>query len=94
MTKVPALKATADLAALNLTDEEQTSLQEGLERIFAFVEDLQAVSTEDAEPMTTPFAEKTPLRADKISKTNQRADVLREAPAQDGHFFVVPKFIE
>lgn len=94
MQKTPSLLSTANLAALSLTTEEQRSLQEDLERIFTFVENLQSLPAENAAPMTAPFEETKLLREDVPYKQANKADILREAPHQDGHFFIVPKFVE
>jgi aspartyl-tRNA(Asn)/glutamyl-tRNA(Gln) amidotransferase subunit C len=62
--------------------------------MLAFVEQLQEVDVEGVEPMTsvTPMAMKK--RADVVTDGGIAGDVVKNAPATEDHFFLVPKVVE
>jgi aspartyl-tRNA(Asn)/glutamyl-tRNA(Gln) amidotransferase subunit C len=58
------------------------------------VEQLSEVDIAGVEPMTsvTPMAMKQ--RADVVTDGNIADDILKNAPAREDHFFLVPKVVE
>ena len=84
----------AALAALRLTDEERSAACRDLERIIALVNDMQAIDTSEAAPLSHPLDANQRLRADQISESVDRARYQSSAPeARDG-LYLVPKVIE
>jgi aspartyl-tRNA(Asn)/glutamyl-tRNA(Gln) amidotransferase subunit C len=75
-------------------DDEVEPLKDELNGILAFVEQLQEVNVTDVEPMTsvTPMAVKK--RDDVVTDGGIADDVLKNAPAAEDHFFLVPKVVE
>lgn len=62
--------------------------------IVALMDSLAAVETEGVEPLYWPLH--TPAsapREDCAARHNSREDILRNAPEQDGQFFVVPRIV-
>ncbi|MEA5088673.1 Asp-tRNA(Asn)/Glu-tRNA(Gln) amidotransferase subunit GatC, partial [Solidesulfovibrio sp.] len=45
------------------------------------------------EPLYSPVLHETPLREDKAAKAFSRDNILANAPATDGQFFIVPKIV-
>jgi aspartyl-tRNA(Asn)/glutamyl-tRNA(Gln) amidotransferase subunit C len=88
------VRRIAHLARIAVADEEVAHLQGELNAILAFVEQLSEVNCEGVEPMTsvTPMAMKK--RDDKVTDGGIAADVLRNAPAHEGSYFIVPKVVE
>ena len=88
------VRRIAHLARIAVAEEEVEHLQGELNAILAFVEQLSEVDVTGVEPMTsvTPMAMKQ--RDDVVSDGGIRDDVLRNAPATDGQFFLVPKVVE
>ena len=88
------VRRIAHLARIAVAEEEVEHLQGELNAILAFVEQLGEVDVTGVEPMTsvTPMAMKQ--RDDVVSDGGIRDDVLRNAPATDGQFFLVPKVVE
>lgn len=89
-----AVKKIAHLARLALNGAQVGSLQKDLDNILNLVDEMNSVDTQAITPMAHPLDETQPLRADAVTETNQRDNLLKNAPeAQDG-FFLVPQFIE
>ncbi len=88
------VRRIAHLARIAVAEDEVEHLQGELNAILAFVEQLGEVDVTGVEPMTsvTPMAMKQ--RDDVVSDGGIRDDVLRNAPATDGQFFLVPKVVE
>jgi aspartyl-tRNA(Asn)/glutamyl-tRNA(Gln) amidotransferase subunit C len=84
----------AHLARIAVADEEVADLQSELNAMLAFVEQLSEVDVSGVEPMTsvTPMALKQ--REDKVTDGGIADDIVRNAPATENHFFLVPKVIE
>jgi aspartyl-tRNA(Asn)/glutamyl-tRNA(Gln) amidotransferase subunit C len=88
------VRRIAHLARIAVTDAEVPHLQGELNAMLAFVEQLSEVNVEGVEPMTsvTPMAMKK--RADVVTDGEIPDDIVRNAPATVGHFFLVPKVVE
>jgi len=88
------VRRIAHLARIAVADDEIPHLQEELNAILAFVEQLAAVDVADVEPMTsvTPMAMKQ--RPDVVTDGEIAEQILRNAPATQDGFFLVPKVVE
>ena len=88
------VRRVAHLARIAVDEDEVENLQGGLNAILAFVERLSEVDVEGVEPMTsvTPMAMK--MRRDEVTEGGIADDVLKNAPAREDHFFLVPKVVE
>ena len=88
------VRRIAHLARIAVEDGEVEHLKDELNGILAFVEQLQEVNVEGVEPMTsvTPMAMKK--RADAVTDGGIVNDILKNAPATEDHFFLVPKVVE
>lgn len=89
-----AVRRIAHLARIAVAEEEVEHLQGEINAILAFVEQLGEVDVSGVEPMTsvTPMAMKK--RADVITDGGIAADIVRNAPETEDHFFLVPKVVE
>ena len=88
------VRRVAHLARIAVDEDEVENLQGELNAILAFVERLSEVDVEGVEPMTsvTPMAMK--MRRDEVTEGGIADDVLKNAPAREDHFFLVPKVVE
>lgn len=87
----------ADLANLNLTDEEVQRFRADLESILTYMEKLNELDTTNVEPMAQVLYEMdelATLREDVPRPTLSPEVALANAPLQGGGFFKVPKVIE
>jgi aspartyl-tRNA(Asn)/glutamyl-tRNA(Gln) amidotransferase subunit C len=88
------VRRVAHLARIAVAEDEVAGLQGELNAILAFVEQLAEVDVSGVEPMTsvTPMAMKT--RADAVNDGGIADDIVKNAPATEDHFFLVPKVVE
>lgn len=84
----------ANLARIEVRDEELDHLAGELSHILHFVEQLAEVNTDGVAPMTSVAAMTLPWRADAVTDGNRRDDILANAPESDEGFFLVPKVVE
>jgi aspartyl-tRNA(Asn)/glutamyl-tRNA(Gln) amidotransferase subunit C len=90
----PTVRRIAHLARIALAEEEIEPLQRELNAILAFVEQLSQVSVEGVEPMTSVIPMQMKKREDKVTEGDIVDDIVRNAPATEDHFFLVPKVVE
>ena len=88
------VRRIAHLARIAVRDEEVPHLQEELNAILSFVEELNAVDVSGVEPMTSVSPMRLPLRKDEVTDHAGADVVTRNAPGAEDHFFTVPKVVE
>lgn len=92
----------ADLANLELTDQERQRMLRDLNSILDYIDRLNELDTSNVLPMAQISAagdssgERAPvsLRTDVPLPSLPHADAMKNAPAMDGDFFKVPRVIE
>lgn len=82
------------LARLQLSEEEREVIQEDLNKILVMVDKLKEIDTDNIEPLVYMNEEINVLREDIVRNQTPRKDALRNAPAEDGTYFKVPKVIK
>ena len=88
------VRRIAHLARIAVAEEEIGHLQGELNAILAFVEQLREVDVTGVEPMTSVTPMQMKMRADVVTDGGKPEDILRNAPASDDGFFLVPKVVE
>ncbi|HKN09537.1 MAG TPA: Asp-tRNA(Asn)/Glu-tRNA(Gln) amidotransferase subunit GatC [Pseudomonadota bacterium] len=88
------VRRIAHLARIALADAEIEPLQAELNAILAFVEQLSLVNVEGVEPMTSVIPMQMREREDKVTDGDMADDIVKNAPATQDRFFVVPKVVE
>lgn len=93
------VKRIANLAQLELTDDQAAKTLGQLNGIFALVEQMSAVDTSGIEPLSHPIAALMPnlslrFRDDVVTEPNRRDDYQQSAPAIQDGLYLVPKVIE
>lgn len=88
------VRRIAHLARIRVSEEEAPYLQNEINSILSFVEELNAVDVEGVEPMTSVLPMTMKKRVDVVSDGDIVDKVLANAPAREDGFFVVPKVIE
>ncbi|MEW5727828.1 MAG: Asp-tRNA(Asn)/Glu-tRNA(Gln) amidotransferase subunit GatC [Pseudomonadota bacterium] len=88
------VRAIAELARIEVPDEELDHLAGELSNILTFVEQLSEVNTDGVAPMTSVAAMTLPMRKDEVTDGNQTDAVLANAPDGADGFFTVPKVVE
>jgi len=82
------------LSRLELAEGEKEQLAAELESIVTYMEILNQLPTEDVEPLSHVFPVKNVLREDTVLPSQDRAELLANAPASDGASFLVPRTVE
>lgn len=91
------VKYVADLAHLELTDEEVRSLQPQLSSILDYMQKLNQLDTSGVEPMAQvlgPAAAEGQMRPDQSVPSLTQEAALASAPEAGGGCFKVPNVIE
>jgi aspartyl-tRNA(Asn)/glutamyl-tRNA(Gln) amidotransferase subunit C len=88
------VRRIAHLARIAVAEEEIAGLQSELNAMLAFVEQLSEVDVAGVEPMTSVTPMQLKQREDKVTDGDVADDIVRNAPATEDHYFVVPKVVE
>jgi aspartyl-tRNA(Asn)/glutamyl-tRNA(Gln) amidotransferase subunit C len=91
---VATVRRIAHLARIAVADDEVEHLREELNAILAFVEQLSEVDVEGVAPMTPVIPMEMKKRPDVVTDGGIPEDIIKNAPAVEDHFFVVPKVVE
>jgi aspartyl-tRNA(Asn)/glutamyl-tRNA(Gln) amidotransferase subunit C len=88
------VRRIAHLARIAVADDEVEHLKGELNAILAFVEQLSEVNVDGVEAMTSVTPMRMKQRDDKVTDGEIPDLVLRNAPAREDSYFVVPKVVE
>jgi len=88
------VRRIAHLARVAVADEELDHLRGEINAILTFVEQLSEVDIDGVEPMTSVTPMQMKKRQDVVTDGGDADTVLRNAPAREGNFFLVPKVVE
>jgi aspartyl-tRNA(Asn)/glutamyl-tRNA(Gln) amidotransferase subunit C len=88
------VRRIAHLARIAVDYGEVEHLRGEINAILAFVEQLSEVNVEGVEPMTSVIPMQMKTRDDVVTEGDQAQAILRNAPARQDRFFVVPKVVE
>ena len=93
------VKRLANLARLELSENDATNALDKLNGFFTIAEQLQAVDTTGVAPLSHPIAAIMPelclrLREDEVTQSNHREEYQRVAPATQDGLYLVPQVIE
>lgn len=92
---IEEVKRIADLARLDLSDDEKVGLTRQLGDILGYVERLSALDTTGvAATATVSAVGKEAMRDDSATNTPGNSELWSNAPALEGRQFRVPKIIE
>lgn len=84
----------AELARLELTDEEKAVFQPQLENIVQYVEKISSVDVAGVEPMMHGRPLVNAFREDVVRESLPAEVALGNAPARVGDEFLLPKIVE
>jgi aspartyl-tRNA(Asn)/glutamyl-tRNA(Gln) amidotransferase subunit C len=83
----------ASLAKLSFTEEEKRKLASELNEILTYMEQLNSLDTENVEPLSHVIELGNVFRTDVLRPGLDRGEALKNAPANNGKFFRVPRVI-
>ena len=84
----------AHLSRLQFNEKEKAEIKNDLQRMIAFVEKLNELDLDNAEPLLHMSDEVNVLRDDVVKGSVSRSQALQNAPIHDEQFFKVPKVIK
>lgn len=87
------LDKIAELAKLEIADNEREKLKSDMSAILDWVDKLNELDTENTEAITQMTKEVNKLRADNESQNISNENALANAKQSSDGFFVVPKVI-
>ncbi|MCL1895621.1 MAG: Asp-tRNA(Asn)/Glu-tRNA(Gln) amidotransferase subunit GatC [Clostridiales bacterium] len=90
------IKHLAEIAAIDMGEEELMAQQRDLERIAAYTARLAELDTSDVPAQTHPFGEAgvNCLRDDEVTNVDQAEELVAAAPDSKGPYFRVPRTVE
>ena len=88
------VRRIAHLARIAVTEAEIPHLQGELNAMLSFVEQLSEVDIAGVEPMTSVMPMEMKKRPDLVTDGEIPDDIVKNAPATENHFFLVPKVVE
>ena len=88
------VRRIAHLARIAVADDEAEHLRGEINAILAFVEQLSEVDVTGIEPMTSVTPMVIKKRPDVVTEGGDVDAVLRNAPATENNYFLVPKVVE
>ena len=95
MTKISSsdVRKVAQLARLELPEDQIETYTEQIEEILSYVDQLQEIDTENIPPTTRAVEVVNAMREDIVKVNCSREDLLNQAPSREGDFFRVPKIL-
>ena len=95
MSKITSndVRKVAKLARLEIPDDQVEIYTSQLEKILAYVAQLEEVETEGVLPSTRAVEAVNVVRNDTVITSNIKEDLLDQAPHREGNFFRVPKIL-
>lgn len=84
----------ANLARIDVPDEQQEPLARELSNLLLWVEQLREVDTDGVEPLRMVMPITPRWRDDGVNDGGQADAITANAPAAADGFFVVPKVVE
>jgi aspartyl-tRNA(Asn)/glutamyl-tRNA(Gln) amidotransferase subunit C len=83
----------ADLARLELTEQEALRMTEQMNNILSYMDKLNELDTRDVHTTTHAIQLENVSRQDLVKSSIDRGQALDNAPQSDGVNFIVPKVI-
>ncbi len=87
------IEKLAHLSRLQFNEIEKAEVKNDLQRMIGFVEKLNELDLDGAEPLLHMSDEVNVLREDEVNGSVSREEALKNAPVHDEEFFKVPKVI-
>ena len=88
------IEKLAKLSQLDFSQEAKSKMEQDLNKILAFVDELNTLNTDDIEPLVYINEEINKLREDKIGEHLTKEKALKNAPDKDSDYFKVPTVLK
>jgi aspartyl-tRNA(Asn)/glutamyl-tRNA(Gln) amidotransferase subunit C len=87
------IEKLSTLSRLQFNEMEKEEIRNDLQKMIHFVEKLNELNLEGVEPLLHILEETNVVREDVVKGELNRTEALKNAPKQNGEFFMVPKVI-
>ena len=84
----------SQLSRLSLPEEEKAAMTAQLEQIVGYMDVLNTLDTTGVEPMSHVFPVKNVTREDVVEPSQDRGELLANAPVPDDEAFLVPRTVD
>ena len=84
----------AQLARLHVDAGEAEEVAQRISDILELINKMQAVDTDNIEPLSHPLDAVQRLRPDQVTETDRRDELQTIAPSTEAGLYLVPKVIE
>ncbi len=84
----------AELARLEITEQEKVIFTEQLSNILGYVEMLNELDTGEVSPTSHVVPLTNVFREDQVGEVLEKGEALKNAPEKEGGYFKVPRIIE
>jgi aspartyl-tRNA(Asn)/glutamyl-tRNA(Gln) amidotransferase subunit C len=88
------VRRVAKLARIKVEEQDVPRLEGELNAILGWIEQLNEVDVKNVEPLTSVVSMTMKKRRDIVTDGKRPDDVVANAPAEEDHYFLVPKVIE
>ena len=82
------------MARLSISDEDIETATTEFNQTLALFDALSSVDTTQVTPMVNPLDAVQRLRIDSVETLVDREGLMRNAPAQDQYYFLVPRVLD
>ena len=82
------------LAKIELSDEEKEQAKKDMGSMLDYIDKLGELDTTGVEPMSHVFPVHNVFREDVVTNTDDRENILKNAPEEKDGMFVVPRTFE
>lgn len=90
---IKEVEHVAQLARLNLTEEEKVKFARQLSTVLDYANSLNAISTEGVEPLIHILPIRNVFREDQMKPSMEREEILANAPLAESFQYKVPKIM-
>ncbi|KGK87208.1 MULTISPECIES: Asp-tRNA(Asn)/Glu-tRNA(Gln) amidotransferase subunit GatC [unclassified Clostridium] len=84
----------AELARIELTEEEKEGLLVDLNNVLNYMEKLNELNTDDTDIIVNPYYIENKFREDEVEESMNIEDVMNNAPERLEEYIKVPNVIE
>ena len=88
------IEKLAKLSQLDFSEDAKSKMEEDLNKILNFIDELNTLNTDDVEPLVYINEEVNKLREDKIGEHLTKEKALKNAPSKDSDYFKVPTVLK
>jgi aspartyl-tRNA(Asn)/glutamyl-tRNA(Gln) amidotransferase subunit C len=88
------IEKLAKLSQLEFSDDVKRKMEDDLNKILNFVDELNTLNTDNIEPLVYLNEEVNKLREDKLGQHSSKKEALKNAPSKDSDYFKVPTVLK